>query len=517
MGSRLEVNRRGLRFRLDDTPFPHSVDILVSGHRVWSVSIGAPTRDGWVRLNWPAALRPYLRGTATIAVRDSATGSVLVARDVALGFRRRPMQIRNAQGKLLSVNKWLRLSSSLEADADGVRERLLGSARTVVSQLEELGYAAYICSGTLLGAVRRGDLLPHDDDIDLGILLGHSNPSDLTLDSYRLEDQLLALGHTVVRHSSVHLQVMFLRDGGRTDHYVDIFSAFYRNDHEFCQPFHIRADVPRTSIVPTRPLELGESRLPAPALPEDWLAACYGPDWEVPDPSFRFHTPAATRRRFDNWFGSQNMNRDFWESTYAGEDRVTASPGDERHLRALSRRLPQGAPVADLGAGTGFQAGIIGGHGHRVVGVDYSFRAVALARQADAGAEFRVLNLYDRRRLLEFGAELVRSGEEWHFNLSHILEGLTEQGRENVFLFLRLVMRPGSFALATVDTNFSAMRYRPELPQTWHLPLPTLRGEAGRHGLAVDVVEHGRRRTSSGPRRTVTVVVRQTRPNPASL
>jgi len=498
-------------------PVPSAVDILVSGHRVWSVSIDAPGPDGWVRLSWPNALRPYLRGTATIAVRESATGEVLASRNVSLGLSRRPMEIRDGQGKLLSVNKWLRLSSSLEADADGVRERLLQSATTVTAQLQELGYAAYICSGTLLGAIRRGDLLPHDDDVDLGILLEHSNPSDLTLDSYRLEDELVALGHTVVRHSSVHVQVMFLREGGRTDHYVDIFSAFYRNEHEFCQPFHIRTDVPRSSIVPTRQLELSGALLPAPAKPEDWLAACYGPNWETPDPSFRFRTPTSTRRRFDNWFGSQNMNRDFWESTYAGDEGASASPGDAKHLRTLSRLLPPGAPVADLGSGTGFQAEVIASHGHQVIGVDYSFRAVALARQGGGHAQFRVLNLYDRRRLLEFGAELVRSGHPWHFNLSHILEGLTEAGRENVFLFLHLVMKPGSFAFATVDVNFSAVHYRPELPQTWHLPLAALRAEAARHGLEVEVISRGRRRTSAGPRRTVTVVVRQPPSIPASL
>ncbi|RNE59083.1 hypothetical protein EEJ31_11235 [Cryobacterium tepidiphilum] len=501
---------------MDGTPVPRSVDILVSDHRVWSVAVDSPNSDGWTRLAWPAALRPYLRGTATVAVRDPASSQILVSRDVTLGLGRRPMEIRNAQGKLLSVNKWLRLGSSLEADADGVQERLLQSASTVTAQLEELGYAAYICSGTLLGAIRRQGLLPHDDDVDLGILLSHSHPSDLTLDSYRLEDQLVALGHTVVRHSSVHLQVMFLQDSGRTDHYVDIFSAFYRNEHEFCQPFHIRADVPRSSIVPTRPLELAGSLLPAPAKPEDWLAACYGPDWQVPDPSFRFRTPAATRRRFDNWFGSQNMNREFWESSYAGEDTVTSSPGDARHLRALSRLLPPGVPVADLGSGSGYQAGVIASHGHPVIGVDYSFRAVALARDGAGPAEFRVLNLYDRRRMLEFGAELVQTRQAWHFNLSHILEGLTAEGRENVFLFLRLVMRPGTFAFATVDTNFSAVRYRPELPQTWHLPLATLRTEAARHGLEVDLIARGRRRTASGPRRTATAVLKQTRPIPAS-
>ncbi len=507
MTESLVVTKRSLIIAGESSALPGSIDVLLNDHRVWSTTPPAPAPDGRIHLRWPAALVPYLKGRATVSVRDSATEAVVAEADVQIGGSSAPIEVTNAQGRWLAVNKWQRMGASLEGDSSGMTERLISRAKVLADQLHDLGYVVSITSGTLLGAVRRANLLPHDDDIDLSILFEQSHPSDLSLESFRLEDRLHALGYVVVRHSTAHLQVMFLFDTGETDHYIDIFSAFYRNE-DFCQPFHVRTPVPRSSLVPVKTMEIAGVPFPAPAVPADWLAACYGPHWETPDPSFHFVTPLATRRRFENWFGSQNMNRVYWETEYARVDERLRADGDASHLRALSRALPRSVPVVDLGCGTAINAEVIAEHGHDVIGVDYSYRALALARAAtDSSFDLRYLNLYDRRRLLEFGAELVKSGRPWHFNLQHVLEGLTKEGRGNVFLFLRLVLTERAHAFATFDTNFSTRHYRGDKPETWHLPLTWLREEAGKHRLAVDVVTTGSRRTKNGRRKTATVTL----------
>lgn len=505
-----------MTFSIGASARPQSVDILIDGHRIWSTTPSQPDDAGQVHLRWPAALVPYLRGRGELQVVDSATGEAIAAGTAQFGRSAKPVEVCDSHGRWLAVNKWMRMGPSIEGDDSGMRERLLARSKVLTDQLAELGYVPYITGGTLLGAVRAGELLPHDDDTDLGILLPHEHPSDLSLDSYRLEDQLNDLGYTVVRHSTAHLQVMFLYETGEIDHYIDIFSGFYRGDDEFCQPFHVRADVPRTSIVPTQTMRVAGLDFPAPAVPEDWLASCYGPGWRTPDPSFQFVTPLATRRRFDSWFGdSQNTNRLYWEAFHGRQRERSLRNGDARHLRALSRLLPKDAPVADLGCGTGQLTRVIAAHHHDVIAVDYSYRALALARETEAAnIDFRYLNLYDRRRLLEFGAELVRSARPWHFHLSHLLEGLTEEGRGNVFLFLRLVLSEGAFAFATIDTNFVTRHYRHENPETWHLPLDWLRNEAAQHQLAVEVVSTASRRTPIGLRKTATIVLRRNPPTP---
>lgn len=477
---------------------------------MWSTIPPRPDVEGRINLRWPAALIPFLKGRATISVLESGSGELIAEAPVRIGRTWAPLVVANDQGRWLAVNKWQRMSASIEGDASGLRERLLARSKTLVEQLENLNYVTYITSGTLLGAVRRGDLLPNDDDIDLAILLANSHPSDISLDSFRLEDQLVELGYTVVRHSNAHLQVTFLYESGEADHYIDIISAFYRGEGEFCQPFHVRAKVPRSSITPVRSMEIGGVAFPAPAVPEDWLASCYGPGWRTPDPSFRFVTPRGTKRRFDNWFGSQDMNRIYWEARHGRTRGRRRVDGDARHLRGLSRLLPEGAPVVDLGCGTGINSEVMARNGHSVIAVDYSYRALTIARKsAGADLDLRYLNLYDRRRVLEFGAELVRSGKNWHFNLGHVLAGLTEEGRNNVFLLLHLVLSEDAFALASFDTTHSGRHYRADNPETWHLPLKWLTDESGRQKLTVDVVSKAARNSPYGRRKTAMTVLRR--------
>ncbi|HWU45201.1 MAG TPA: methyltransferase domain-containing protein [Humibacter sp.] len=509
MAGSLTATRRTLAYQAP-ADRAGAVDVLLDGHRVWSTVPSSPDPNGIVRLAWPAALRPYLRGAGELSVQRSDSGEVLAHGRVAFGSGKTPLAVRDGQGRRLTLNKWGRMGASIEGDDSGMRERLVARTKVLTDQLEGLGYATYITGGTLLGAVRNGDLLPHDDDTDLGVLLDHSHPSDLSLDSYRLEDELIELGYTVVRHSTSHLQLMFLHDDGRIDHYIDIFSSFYRGPHEFCQPFHVRADVPRSSILPIERLQLAGRSFPSVHRPDDWLAACYGPNWQTPDPSFRFETPLATRRRFENWFGSQNKSRVYWESVYAKTETAAMPPGAAQHTRALARVLPKGVPVLDLGCGTGAVTRVIASHGHSTIGLDYSYRALAIARQA-AGSEveWRYGNVNDRRRLLELGADLVRDGRAWHVSLNHLLEGITEEARANVFLFLRLILRQEAVAVATVDTNFITRRYHGDDPQSWHLPLDWLQREAAEQGIEVGVVGRAHRRTEIGRRATLTAVLRR--------
>jgi SAM-dependent methyltransferase len=166
--------------------------------------------------------------------------------------------------------------------------------------------------------------------------------------------------------------------------------------------------------------------------------------------------------------------------------------------------------VVDLGCGTAVNSEEFARNGHFVVGVDFSYRALAIARKPTIpNLDLRYLNLQDRRRVLEFGAELVRSGLPWHFNLGHVLAGLPREGRENVFLLLRLVLTDEAFAFASFDTRFIGMQFREDNPRTWHLPVEWLEQEAGRQRLAVQVVSTAFRKTRYGRRKIAMAVLRR--------
>jgi LicD family protein len=108
---------------------------------------------------------------------------VLGSGDVAFDDEPTRLDLRNQQGRWLSVNKWGRLAPSFDgldpAARHALQDRLLDRLGVVQRELEDLGLQPFVCYGTLLGAVRAGDLIPHDDDADLGYLSRHEPPADV--------------------------------------------------------------------------------------------------------------------------------------------------------------------------------------------------------------------------------------------------------------------------------------------------------------------------------------------------
>ncbi|MDR1449260.1 MAG: methyltransferase domain-containing protein [Propionibacteriaceae bacterium] len=436
-------------------------DFAVNGHRVWSTRL-PPLRDGVVRLDWPQALQPYLRGHGTLSIAPFG-GVPAAAADIDFGGGGEPVRLVDRSGRPVVVDKWGHLGRSLEHEPKGFRDRLLERLTALLETLEGLGYEVCATGGTLLGAVRSGDLLPRDDDADLAVVLPYSHPADVSLACYELEDRLVALGHTVVRHSGAHLQVTFLAADGSVDQYIDIFCAFFRNG-EYCQPFHVRTPLPREAILPFGRVVLAGLSLPAPALPEAWLEACYGPNWQIPDPAFYFDTPWPTRRRYEHWFGlSQNVNREFWETAWADEladpdpDPEAGLP-QETDRRLLLRLIPAGAKVVDVGCGDGQTALWLARQNRTVVGVDYALSALALARRKQSAADlgkvrFEYLNLNDSRRVLEFAARRLAESRPWHVVGLHVWESLDERGRSNLLQLISCLVGEAGCAFGSVFTD----------------------------------------------------------------
>ena len=431
--TRLRATRKRLEFHVDDDT-SRTVDILLNGSRVWSTH-AAPDEWGWVRLHWPLALRPHLHGRTILVIRDSSTKEELATAHGRFGADTRPLSVTDAQGNPLAIDKWSRLSRTFENPNTLRRDGVLDSAERLAAHLAELGVTAYVCSGTLLGAVRDGHVLPHDDDVDFGFLAKATHPSDILLEGYALEAALGRLGYRTFRHSGAHLQVLF--DGGerREAFYIDIFTGFFREDGTFNQPFHLREPMPRASIAPTSTVELEGRTFVAPGSPDAWLRACYGPSWGVPDPSFKFRTPTSTRHRFDSWFGVMD----------GGSEKAQLSASNHRAatktVTAMDRMLPPGAPVVFMASAGAALGSALRGAGRRVI-ITSPGRDGRIDTRDVAGAAFATLNLSERRRTLEFGAGLVRDASPWNLCVVREFERLTPEAQTNVLLLARLTLDP---------------------------------------------------------------------------
>jgi SAM-dependent methyltransferase len=423
---------------------PAVADVLLEGIRTVSFPESSFAADGRRRtVPWPDSLAAALTGRAALTVRDAVSGSPLGSADVVFPGSPDRLDLRDARGRWLSVNKWGRLAPSFDGmDARPVHERLLRRMDGLLEDLRAAGVDPFVCYGTLLGLVRDGRLIPHDDDADLAYLSAHEHPADVALESLAIERALRERGHPVLRHSGGHLQVRFDLDGA-LDHYIDVFTAFRTEGRTYLcfQVGDVDLDLSRLGTLSA----LGRE-FPVPVEAEALLAATYGPGWRVPDPSFTFTTPHAVRSRLHSWFGEFTMQQDHWQDFYssAAADRVPVE--ESTFARWVLDRVDGHPPILDIGTGTARDARFFAMKDHPVTGVDYCEAAVSRAQQLSAAegwaARFSVVNLADLASIAAF-VESMDWGRGWHLYARFLVHAIDDSARANLWTVAALVARHG--------------------------------------------------------------------------
>lgn len=154
------------------------------------------------------------------------------------------------------------------------------------SVLERLGYMSFINSGTLLGAVREGRFLGHDDDADLAVLIDGADDHEVAKSMQKLCDDLNAEGSlrepAWFHHNGPVLKVLV---GSGIE--VDLFPLWLRNDKAYIWP-HTYGELSKDDIFPLGRQTLCGVAMPAPRDAEKMLELNYGSGWRHPDPDYFF-------------------------------------------------------------------------------------------------------------------------------------------------------------------------------------------------------------------------------------
>ncbi len=160
--------------------------------------------------------------------------------------------------------------------------------------LDAHGYSAFINSGTLLGAVREQQFLPHDDDIDLAVLIEGATPC-------ARRKALLHLA-SVIREANISDGPVALSRRGplvklevEENVGVDLFAFWVEDDRVFIWP-HTFGELNRDDVFPLTTASLHGTPFPAPKDAEKMLSINYGPDWHRPDSQFVFSWDNAKER-----------------------------------------------------------------------------------------------------------------------------------------------------------------------------------------------------------------------------
>lgn len=166
-------------------------------------------------------------------------------------------------------------------------ELFLEHLAQVVDILSDMGREPVLAYGTLLGAVRDGGFIAHDDDVDvLYRSPGHDRDSVVS-DLARVRGQLQSLGYRVdsLLPNNLNMHVFHPRTGAL----MDIFPCWIQGEGLMLHMEGMKLRPIRSGIVyPRGAATLHGRAFPAPADPAAFLEERYGPGWTVSDPFFEW-------------------------------------------------------------------------------------------------------------------------------------------------------------------------------------------------------------------------------------
>lgn len=470
-----------------------ALDLVINGHRAWSFEVGDIATGRAALYEWAPALRPYLDGFGDVLIRHSRTGMELCQVHVHFGAAEAPIKIADAAGRFLSINKWGHLGKSFENRGDDITERLLDSVDGILADLADFGLHGFVVYGSLLGAIREGRPMPHDDDADVAYLSVHEHPVDVAAEQLRLRRFLRDRGRRLMVHSLGHLQVQIGLDG-IPDHYVDIFTMFLVGDHVQL-PFHVRTPAANVRITPLGTVSLSGRDYPAPADPESLLAATYGQDWRIPNPAFRFATPPRTKELLTSWTGNFTMSHGYWQNFYSGPECLDVPTEGSPFLQWVAGRLPDRARILEVGSGTGRDAVFLASAGHRVHAVDRSAAGIERLRDHARSAQLDIttglVNIADLTDVLTLVADLPGDAT-WDLYARFFLHAIDDEARENFWVLARALTRGGGTVWLEFRTDRDADRpheFRSHYRN--YLALSQVVAEIGEAGMQVHHVEEG--------------------------
>jgi SAM-dependent methyltransferase len=475
-----------------------AVDVHFDGRRIWSLRPGRDTEDGTEThcARWPEALLPYLDGHVRIRVEEHGGGAVYFDDEVRFGTSHERIRLTDKDGHLLAIGK-LGFISQHFADADErQRSAVVRQVNEVLALLESCGVDAFVSHGCLLGAVRDGRLIGHDCDADVTVLSRYTDPVDVAREAYALQAAFRSAGFVTHHYFAGDFKVVAPSPNGGPI-LVDVFSAFYVDDTFYMMPF-VSGELPREALLPLTTVTLEGIDVAAPADPVAVTALTYGPEWRIPDPTFR-HTPApTTQRRLNGWMRGERAHRGFWDQFYArGGGSVADPPSPFAHW--VRDQVEHGTTIVDVGSGTGRDSLWFAAEGFTVLGLEYSPPAITGARRAAAErgltVEFRPCNLYDLRDALVEGARVAHRREPVAIYARFLLQAIEEHGRSNLWEFARTALSGGGRMFLEFRTRRDAATQHVFGDHPRHFFDPhEIVSELAARGATVDHIEEGRGR-----------------------
>jgi SAM-dependent methyltransferase len=450
----------GVRVDDDGLTFDATEDVLCNlsfdGRRIWSFwAVRDSSVDGSQRrIEWPERLTLHLEGITRVGI-TLGDGTCVFDDEVRLGTEDRRLTVVGRDGAPLGIDMYGKLVKTFETKERAELTPLLDALETVLHLLHEQDLAAFPAYGTLLGAVREGTFLGHDNDADVGYVSRHTHPIDVIRESHRVQRAVERQGYATSRHSGGAFKID-VPDADGSVRGLDVFGGFFTDGH-LALLGEIWAPYEPEWILPLGTVTLDGRELPAPADPERLLAATYGPGWRVPDPAFQYVKDPDVQRRFDEWFRGTRLHRAAWDHRYGLARLLPPYQPPHDISRHVHEREDPDTWVIDVGCGRGRDARWLAKQGRQVVGLDYSGVAMHFVKNAalEQGwpLDLRTMNLLELRHVLAWGALLAARPGRRTVLARHLVDSTSPYGVDNFWRLVSMVLRPGEHVHLEVLTE----------------------------------------------------------------
>ena len=170
-------------------------------------------------------------------------------------------------------------------------KEIFAALEQALTPLFGFDYPVMLYAGALLGYVRDGALIGHDDDIDVAIYLGDHPAADIPALWIGYKTALHDKGLIAENSSPNKSSIFKLTNDLGID--VDLFPCWTCNGRFSVFPYSLDA-LETGDIFPLKPFS--DAGLGLPSNPQSLLRQSYGESWQVPDPLFHFDWSDAMKR-----------------------------------------------------------------------------------------------------------------------------------------------------------------------------------------------------------------------------
>ena len=294
-------------------------------------------------------------------------------------------------------NKYGRLRLSMRSDAD-YQAWCIETYHALRDEIRQsIDCDSFAIYGTMLGAVREGDFIGHDNDFDMLYVSKYSDPDAVRAEYVRLCEYLIDAGYWL-KPKKTHT---WIRRRG-TVQKMDIFFGWFDSDGLFRMSYGYHGDpVGREGFNERTPYTLAGRRIMLPVASPAILEQTFGKGWKTPDRGFKHESPS---RRIDKAYfvAKPKLSALYWKQFYRDNNVTEGSP----FAKFVANRLPPQSTIVEIGCGTGRDAVFFAEHGHTVFGADRADEGVKRASAAASGrgvqAHFSVVDASNRDELAAF-------------------------------------------------------------------------------------------------------------------